>query len=895
MKQISTKLLAHGWAAVAVVSAALMPLPASAFDIPDEQPYVYDYYDNGMTAAEYVAAYQGTPYKTHTLTASKDCKMQAEDFDNGGAGISYNFANHKSNNYRHDINDVAINGGGSGYVIGNVSGGDWLCYTIDVQDAGEYELQIRMSSDNPKDLYFEIDGKAAGSIISAPGKGWDNYSTVVNTGIMLSAGKHILRWVPSNSMNMDYYVWHRTGDYVDNGGNGQYNFNYPRQWTYTSNPMFTELTSPMFGVGFTSPLYTADPSAHVWKVDGRDVLYVYASHDMSPSKGCDHMDRYHIFSTEDLINWTDHGEIMNAATSNKYTGTTNNPGEEYMWAPDCNYNAADGLYYFIYPHRIRINGEAVWKHFLATSPNPAGPWKCIGYIDGIPSTIDPCLFVDDDGTAYVFTSGQGGCWKTKLKRDNWLEMDGQPELLYGAKGDVASGFPSFHEGPWMIKKNGKYYLIYADGYTSVNRMQYSVADRIEGPYTPNGVIMNPMGCNTTHGSIVEFKGKWYCFYHTADFSGHGALRSVCMDEITFDAEGNINLLRNFGEAHGAVKTFNGTDALTINATDYNDGKGGNAYYKRDLTVPSRTADGVELDNFEFLRFTLNVAKSGRYAMTLHAANLMSGSKVAVAYDGTWKTAESGRELPQNNQTGSKQELYIYPMVLEAGEHYIELRVTRGAMKFYDFTLSTGAAYIPGIIEAEDLEASDYKYQDKGAWQRSSKGYRDDVEVAIESHSDGWHIGSTSTGDYYKYNFIAREGGIYKLTARLSDDPKASSRLRMYIDDVTIDDWSFSGKNDWNTYFDHDVKDLKITKGEHVLKFEVVRGPMNLDRFTFTRTGNLSGIDDIAADDTAVDPDAIVPVYSIDGRLAKKAVRRAEALDGLDKGIYIVGKEKLAKY
>ena len=67
---------------------------------------------------------------------------------------------------------------------------------------------------------------------------------------------------------MDYYVWHRTGEYVDTGDYGHQDFSYPREWTYVSNPMFTELTSPMFGVGFTSPLYTADPSAHVWIIDG---------------------------------------------------------------------------------------------------------------------------------------------------------------------------------------------------------------------------------------------------------------------------------------------------------------------------------------------------------------------------------------------------------------------------------------------------------------------------------------------------------------------------------------------------------------------------------------------------------------------------------------------------
>lgn len=100
--------------------------------------------------------------------------------------------------------------------------------------------------------------------------------------------------------------------------------------------------------------------------------------------------------------------------------------------------------------------------------------------------------------------------------------------------------------------------------------------------------------------------------------------------------------------------------MTISAVEYNDGKGGNAYYKRDMSVPSRSADGVELDNFEFLRFTLKVARSGRYAMTLRATNLMADSKVAVAYDGTYKTAESGRELPDKSHVGSKQELYMFP-------------------------------------------------------------------------------------------------------------------------------------------------------------------------------------------------------------------------------------------
>lgn len=91
---------------------------------------------------------------------------------------------------------------------------------------------------------------------------------------------------------------------------------------------------------FITHMYTADPSAHVWN-DGR--LYVYASHDIAPPRGCDLMDRYHVFSTDDMVHWTDHGEILNSSQvpwGRKEGG--------FMWAPDCAYK--DGTYYFYFPH-----------------------------------------------------------------------------------------------------------------------------------------------------------------------------------------------------------------------------------------------------------------------------------------------------------------------------------------------------------------------------------------------------------------------------------------------------------------------------------------------------------------------------------------------------------------
>ena len=140
---------------------------------------------------------------------------------------------------------------------------------------------------------------------------------------------------------------------------------------------------------FITHMYTADPSAHVWD-DGR--LYVYASHDIDPPRGCDLMDKYHVFSTDDMVHWKDHGEILRS--ENVEWGR---PEGGFMWAPDCAYK--DGTYYFYYPHPSGTDWNNTWKVGVATSKKPAGNFKDQGYMPGIGgfAMIDPCVFIDDDG------------------------------------------------------------------------------------------------------------------------------------------------------------------------------------------------------------------------------------------------------------------------------------------------------------------------------------------------------------------------------------------------------------------------------------------------------------------------------------------------------------------
>ncbi|HTI98543.1 MAG TPA: family 43 glycosylhydrolase [Dongiaceae bacterium] len=269
-------------------------------------------------------------------------------------------------------------------------------------------------------------------------------------------------------------------------------------------------------------IYTADPSAHVW-ADGR--LYVYPSHDMDPPRGCDLMDRYHVFSTADMVHWRDEGEILRSSAV-----TWGRPEGGFMWAPDCAYH--DGTYYFYYPHPSGSDWNRTWKVGVATSSKPASDFQPAGFIAGVGgfSMIDPAVFVDTDGTAYFYYGGGGKCQGAKLKA-NMTELDGDLQPM--------TGLEDFHEATWVFKRNGIYYLAYADNHPGANRLRYATSDHPLGPWTYRGIYLEPTGCDTSHGSVVEFKGQWYQFYHNQSLSGQGTLRSVCVDRLYFNPDGTV--------------------------------------------------------------------------------------------------------------------------------------------------------------------------------------------------------------------------------------------------------------------------------------------------------------------------------------------------------------------
>ena len=271
--------------------------------------------------------------------------------------------------------------------------------------------------------------------------------------------------------------------------------------------------------------FTADPTARVF--DGK--VYVYPSHDVNCGTNWFCMKDYHVFSSEDLINWTDHGVIVRQEDVDWVDDNAN-----ALWAPDA--MEKDGKYYFYFP-AIADTNKATWgrKIGVAISDTPYGPFVPQEKpIEGI-SGIDPGLFKDKDGQVYITWSGFGGLRISKLD-DNMLELEGESV--------VVEGLPStgLKEGPFMFERNGIYYFTFPLVIEKTEAIVYAMGDSPMGPFDYKGVIMDehPTGCWTNHHSILEYNDQWYIFYHHNDLSpDFDKNRSVRADKLFFNEDGTI--------------------------------------------------------------------------------------------------------------------------------------------------------------------------------------------------------------------------------------------------------------------------------------------------------------------------------------------------------------------
>jgi arabinoxylan arabinofuranohydrolase len=304
--------------------------------------------------------------------------------------------------------------------------------------------------------------------------------------------------------------------------------------------------------------YTADPAPMVY--NGK--VYLYTSHDEDESTWFT-MNDWRLYTTEDMVNWTDHG----AALSYKEFDWA----KMNAWAPQC--IERNGKFYMYVPNTTREGKGAIG---VAVADSPYGPFiDPLGkpLVSNSNADIDPTVFIDDDGQAYLFW-GNPVCYYLKLNED-MISYDGEIKQIpntieaFGKReGKANEQRPTtYEEGPWMYKRNNIYYLFFAAGPIS-EHIGYSTSKNIEGPWKYQGVVMPTQGGSfTNHPGVIDFKGKSYFFYHNAALpGGTGFTRSVCVEELKFNKDGTIipmNMTEGIKQSLSPLNPYAKTEAETI--------------------------------------------------------------------------------------------------------------------------------------------------------------------------------------------------------------------------------------------------------------------------------------------------------------------------------------------
>lgn len=285
-------------------------------------------------------------------------------------------------------------------------------------------------------------------------------------------------------------------------------------------------------------------------------VYVYTGDDI-PGTSFFYMTKWRVSSSTDMVNWTDHGVPL-ALESFSW-------GRDRAWASQC--IERNGKFYWYICAQTDNNTMGIG---VAVSNTPTGPFvDAIGkpLIDGNWVNIDPTVFIDKDGQAYLYW-GNPSCNYVKLNKD-MISYSGEivtiPHTLETFGGERGrnrdanvKNVDSYVEGPWAYEHNGKYYLMYAAGGVP-EHISYSMSDSPVGPWKYVGKVMPNQETNsfTNHAGMVDYKGKSYFFYHTGKLpNGGGYGRSTAIEEFTYNEDGTIPTILMTQEGVKPVGTVN---------------------------------------------------------------------------------------------------------------------------------------------------------------------------------------------------------------------------------------------------------------------------------------------------------------------------------------------------
>lgn len=276
-----------------------------------------------------------------------------------------------------------------------------------------------------------------------------------------------------------------------------------------------------------SELWYADPEAIVYD----DECWIFPTW----SQPYDDQLHFDAFSSKDLKTWTRHENILTKEGCSWI--------RRALWAPAAIRH--NGKYYLFFGANDIHEGEHGGIG-VAVSDKPEGPYidalgePLIGTIVNGAQPIDQCVFKDDDGTVYMYYGGWQHCNMAVMNDSLTGFVPFEDGSLF--KEITPAGYV---EGPFMLKKDGKYYFMWSEGgWTRADyRVAYVISDSPFGPFERIATILDQdpkIGTGAGHHSVVKMNGEYYIVYHRHPLgSTDGNCRVICIDKLEFAQDGTI--------------------------------------------------------------------------------------------------------------------------------------------------------------------------------------------------------------------------------------------------------------------------------------------------------------------------------------------------------------------
>lgn len=361
-------------------------------------------------------------------------------------------------------------------------------------------------------------------------------------------------------------------------------------------------------------IYSADPAPIV--VDG--TLYLLADHDENGSTTYNMKD-WRMFSTTDMANYRDYGVVASLATTFPWADLN-------AWAGQI--VARNNKFYMYLPMRRRGGNMAIG---IAVADNITGPWKdALGKPLLENARIDPTVFIDDNGQAYLYFANPG-LFYVKLNQD-MISYSGSIVQVQTSVASFGSGREpdgtTFAEGPWLYKRNNLYYLVYAANCCSED-IRYSTAPSATGPWTYRGVVMNSAGASfTNHPGIVDYQGKSYFFYHNGALpGGSGYTRSIAVEQFNYNSDGTIPVLSMTGSGAPQIGTLNPYVRQEAETMAFSSG----------VSTETCSEGGLQLafiENGDYVKLKGVAFGNGAKTFSARVSSATSGGNIEVRLDST---------------------------------------------------------------------------------------------------------------------------------------------------------------------------------------------------------------------------------------------------------------------